>query len=108
MLPINKLVNTSLARFSDDFRKLLVTREFGREGQLYHPSALSQERMLIEQKLKGISSESELSSSTLQISTYGIGGHMSPHYDTYRFLLVIEFEVCCTINLKYVVQQKYA
>ena len=65
----------------------IKTLHFGREGKLYFPSSDSKESKIIEKKLTMLGlvgdSGSEGQRANLQISTYGLGGYITPHYDTY-------------------------
>ena len=63
------------------------TLHFGREGKLYFPSLDSKESGIIETKLSklGLITDPDPGAqrANLQVSTYGLGGYITPHYDTY-------------------------
>ena len=63
------------------------TLHFGREGKLYFPSLDSKESGIIETKLAKLGLVRDPGAggqrANLQVSTYGLGGYITPHYDTY-------------------------
>lgn len=71
----------------EEINNFINTLHFGREGKLYFPSEDSKESRTIERKLAklGLVKDSDYGGhkANLQISTYGLGGYISPHYDTY-------------------------
>ena len=69
-----------------EVQKFLNSLHFGREGKLYFPVLESTESQTIENQLGKIGliqTNNIATRANLQISTYGLGGFISPHYDTY-------------------------
>ena len=69
-----------------EVQKFVNSLHFGREGKLYFPALESTETQTIENQLGKIGliqTNNIATRANLQISTYGLGGFISPHYDTY-------------------------
>lgn len=70
----------------EEVQKFLNSLHFGREGKLYFPPPGSAESQIIEEQLAKIGliqANNKGTRANLQISTYGLGGYITPHYDTY-------------------------
>ncbi|XP_023344401.1 prolyl 4-hydroxylase subunit alpha-1 isoform X2 [Eurytemora carolleeae] len=89
-LPVNKVYQSLFfhskeinPREVDDFIK---TRHFGREGKIVFPENSSADVEMIERKLVkfNIITPEQRNKANLQIGTYGIGGYLTPHFDTFR------------------------
>jgi hypothetical protein len=67
-----------------DWSLLAHSHSLGREGKLYFPEADWPEARAIEGRLRAVLGAATGGRAALQLSTYGPGGWLSPHYDTYR------------------------
>jgi len=73
-----------LSNFSSaDWQMLATSQKLGREGKVFFPGPDSSEARLIEGKLRRLKLVGE-GEAALQVATYGVGGWLAPHFDTYR------------------------